>query len=292
MLTTSSVKDPKEREVANETISQFAASSEGFVKSIMVKVEEALLSGQYDVATCQNFIRVISNVPGDSNSSMLFFETICKLFNNLKTKNPDLMEGLEVHALRAMLRMAIKVPLLFESTFEFVIKQIGDGNPLYREALSILSRAYSFSENEYRQILKASKPNCTGPPFELLIAANQLSSFGQSHKEFSAQTREVLRSSDLPTVFSSLVEYDFKGDLLKAWDCGNKLSHVLLFSVWSSTDRKQDLTAIMASPHYRQLFKQLYLLICRKKVKGFTSTDVAEVKLLISKHVVGVIPSM
>ena len=143
------------------------------------------MSGQYDVATCQNFIRVTSNAPGDSNCSLLFFDTICKLFNNLKTKHPELMDGLEVHSLRAMLRMAIKVPLLFECTFEFVIKQIRDkadddtGAQLYREALSVLSRAYSFTESEYRQILKVwrSNPSEVSPPFELIIAANQLSIF-------------------------------------------------------------------------------------------------------------------
>jgi hypothetical protein len=52
LLTTNSVKDPKERQIANFTIQKIAARSEGFAKSIMGKVEEVILSGKYDAATC------------------------------------------------------------------------------------------------------------------------------------------------------------------------------------------------------------------------------------------------
>ena len=56
LLTNKSVKDPKERKIANDTISKIAANSEGFAKSILIKVEEAILSGNYDSDTCQNFV--------------------------------------------------------------------------------------------------------------------------------------------------------------------------------------------------------------------------------------------
>jgi hypothetical protein len=45
----------------------------------MNKIEEAILSGKYDACTCQNFIQAISNVPGDSNCALIFFETIHKV---------------------------------------------------------------------------------------------------------------------------------------------------------------------------------------------------------------------
>jgi hypothetical protein len=45
----------------------------------MEKVEEVILSGKYDPDTCQNLIKVISNVPGDSNCAMIFYDTILKV---------------------------------------------------------------------------------------------------------------------------------------------------------------------------------------------------------------------
>jgi len=143
LLTTKTVKDPKEREIANDTISKIAASSEGFAKSIMIKVEEAILSGNYDTATCQNLIQVISNVPGDSNCGLLFFETICKVVASLREEN----KSLQLPLLRALLKMTIKVPLLFDCVFDFLSSN-GNGkldSLLCEESIYVLSRAYAFS---------------------------------------------------------------------------------------------------------------------------------------------------
>ena len=107
MLTTKTVKDPYERQIANQTIQKIAANSETFAKSIMTKVEQSILSGNYDTPTCQSLIGVISNVPGDSNSALLFIDIILKI---AKTGIPDL----NIHLVRALLKMTIKVPLLLD----------------------------------------------------------------------------------------------------------------------------------------------------------------------------------
>jgi hypothetical protein len=112
------LKDPIEREVANATIHKIAASSESFAKSIMVKVEQAILSQNYDTLTCKNLIKVISNVPGDSNCALLFLETIQKVVRNLTD-----IKDLEPEILRALLRMTIKVPLLFDCVFDFILNE-------------------------------------------------------------------------------------------------------------------------------------------------------------------------
>ena len=80
-------------------------------------------------------------MPGDSNSSLIFFDTIQKVLKSLES-DPALLEQLVRPILRALLKMTIKVPLLFDSTFEFLIteKQIADDLKL--ESFSILSRAY------------------------------------------------------------------------------------------------------------------------------------------------------
>lgn len=88
----------------------------------MSKIEEAILSGKYDAETCQNFISAISNVPGDSNSSLIFFDTIQKVFKSLESDS-TLQGKLVRPILRALLKMTIKVPLLFDSTFEFLVNE-------------------------------------------------------------------------------------------------------------------------------------------------------------------------
>lgn len=121
----------------------------------MVKVEEALLSGLYDVSTCQNLIQIIANVPGDSNCALLFFDTICKVVESLESKG--LLQSLITHLLRALMKMTIKVPLLFESTCEFLMSRLKTDQSktsvdLWSEALSILSRCYCFSEIQLDQL--------------------------------------------------------------------------------------------------------------------------------------------
>jgi hypothetical protein len=86
--------------------------------------------------------------------------------------NPVLREQLMVHILRALLKMTIKVPLLFESTFQFV----SGLNFEKGEAFTILSRAYQFSDSQLSQIF--SLP----PLFQVMIASNQELRYGQRVK--------------------------------------------------------------------------------------------------------------
>ena len=73
----------RERQIANETIQQIAASSEGFAKSIMGKIEEALVSGKYSAETCLNFIKAIACVPSESTCATLFITTIQKVVEKI-----------------------------------------------------------------------------------------------------------------------------------------------------------------------------------------------------------------
>ena len=116
----------------------------------MGKVEEVILSGKYDVPTCQNLIKIISNVPGDANCALIFFETIQKVVDNLV--GTDLLEGLVRPILRALLRMTIKVPLLFDSAIDFIIHEKSFPPILKDESVYVLSRQYSLSPNHMRAI--------------------------------------------------------------------------------------------------------------------------------------------
>lgn len=85
-------------------------------------------------STCHNLIKTIANVPGDSHCAMMFFETvenimirsheiICRATGT--TTGPvyskELLKFFSV-CLRALLRMTIKVPLLFyQATWPFLL---------------------------------------------------------------------------------------------------------------------------------------------------------------------------
>ena len=106
----------------------------------MGKVEEVILSGKYDAATCQNLIAIISNVPGDSNCALIFFETIQKMVDNLD--GTPLLDALMNPIIRALVKMTIKVPLLYESTIEFLQQEQQFSLDLQSEAIYCLSRQY------------------------------------------------------------------------------------------------------------------------------------------------------
>lgn len=134
-LLTSPHCDSLEREIANRTIFQIASQSETFSQSILHKIEETMLSSSqnFTPSTCQNLIKTIANVPGDSHCAMMFFKTLEKIMvQNQKivggkgggTSAEVDQEILNFFAvcLRALLRMTIKVPLLFlEATWPFLL---------------------------------------------------------------------------------------------------------------------------------------------------------------------------
>lgn len=80
----------------------------------MTKVEESILSGKFSTDTCKHLIEAISNVSGEANTVIVFIETIIKLYN--------VNEKLDGTLLRALLRMTIKAPILFDKTLEFIIQ--------------------------------------------------------------------------------------------------------------------------------------------------------------------------
>ena len=55
--------------VANETITLISKGSEIFAKSILNKVEETVLSGNYSKETCSHLIDATANVSADSNTA-------------------------------------------------------------------------------------------------------------------------------------------------------------------------------------------------------------------------------
>ena len=131
----------------------------------MGKVEEVILSGKYDAPTCQNLVKIISNVPGDANCALIFFETIQKVVKNLE--NTDLLNNLINTIVRALLRMTIKVPLLYDSAADFIVNLPNYSDTLKSEALYILSRKYQLSQNQH-----FSKFSNFNPKFKIMIFAN------------------------------------------------------------------------------------------------------------------------
>ena len=87
-------------------------------------------------------------MPGDSNCAMVFFDTISKVVTGLR--NTPLLEWLNLPILRALLRMTIKVPLLYESTFEFLIQSRDIEVEHKMEGFYILSRAYLIDEEQWK----------------------------------------------------------------------------------------------------------------------------------------------
>ena len=89
-------------------------------------------------------------MPGDANCALIFFETIQKVVDNLV--GTDLLEGLVRPILRALLRMTIKVPLLFDSAIDFIIHEKSFPPILKDESVYILSRQYSLSPSHMRAV--------------------------------------------------------------------------------------------------------------------------------------------
>lgn len=108
LLVDSVMVSDQERSLANQTIEKVARVSESFSNSILSKIEEAILSGNYNLSTCINFIRIIGNVSSDSQSVSSFFETVKRLIAGLNHSNQELLP----HLLRALLRVVIRSPII------------------------------------------------------------------------------------------------------------------------------------------------------------------------------------
>ena len=68
----------------------------------------------------------MANVPGDTSTIMLFYQTITRLYAAKENLRPSL--------LRSLLRMTLKAPILFDLVLEFVKDM--------PEALEVLSKKF------------------------------------------------------------------------------------------------------------------------------------------------------
>ena len=80
--------------------------------------------------TCAALIAAMANVPGDTSTVLMFYETITKLYEHRQDLKPSL--------LRSLLRMTLKAPILFDLVIDFV-KDVP-------EAVEVLSKKYQIDE--------------------------------------------------------------------------------------------------------------------------------------------------
>lgn len=259
-LLTSPNCDSLEREIANRTIYQIASQSETFSQSILHKIEETMLSSsqQYSPSTCQNLIKTIANVPGDSHCAMMFFKTVEKLMvqnqkivkgkGGAEENDQELLKFFAV-CLRALLRMTIKVPLLFmEATWPFLLGMDSDPRTsevnliieaarihspngdtladqmrlLVVESISILSRAYRLGANWWLAPSTIISSLILDPDHKLQAQAflssafaNQAFKHGAIHfqparEDHEAVLREIVRQNGLHAIGESVLDLDCK----------------------------------------------------------------------------------
>ena len=91
--------------------------SEIFAKSIMNKVEENILSGNFSKETCSHFIMAISNISGEANNAITFFEIIERLYDNIHLKYGTELDGALI---RSLLRMTFRAPLILSMSLKFL----------------------------------------------------------------------------------------------------------------------------------------------------------------------------
>ena len=127
ILTTTN--DQKERKVATSTIQKISSQSDLFAKSIMAQIEMRILSTEeyFDHQTCAELVQAMANVPGDTSTVLMFYQTIERLYKQRKE--------LRAVLIRSLLRITLKAPILYDLVFEFVKSE-----PL---AVEVLSKKYS-----------------------------------------------------------------------------------------------------------------------------------------------------
>ena len=81
----------------------------------MNQIKVRVLSGYFEEKTCSNLVTAMSNVPGDSISALAFFDTLTSIYDETKviTLRPALLQ--------AMLRKALRSPILFDTTVSFLM---------------------------------------------------------------------------------------------------------------------------------------------------------------------------
>jgi hypothetical protein len=98
----------------------------------MSQIEVRILSDHdyFSKDTCAELIAAMANVPGDTSTVLMFYETITKLYEHRQDLKPSL--------LRSLLRMTLKAPILFDLVIDFV-KDVP-------EAVEVLSKKYQIEE--------------------------------------------------------------------------------------------------------------------------------------------------
>lgn len=106
----------------------------------MKQIELRVISGYFVPSTCAQLIKAMTNVPGDSMTSMTFFETITRIYDQLDTAfvNNNVDELCQV-LVQVLLRRTLCAPILFETTFSF-LESISSF-----EGMQVLSRKYLFT---------------------------------------------------------------------------------------------------------------------------------------------------
>jgi hypothetical protein len=110
----------------------------------MKQIELRVISGYFVPSTCAQLIKAMTNVPGDSVTSMTFFETITRIYEQIDTSFPESsaqVEELCQALVQVLLRRTLCAPIMFDTTFTFM-ESIGSF-----EGLQILSRKYPFSKD-------------------------------------------------------------------------------------------------------------------------------------------------
>jgi len=82
-----------------------------------------VVSGYFGPSTCANLIKAMTNVPGDSITSLAFYETITSIYWKMVghgQRADEFNEQLEPALVQALLRRTLRAPILFETTFQFL----------------------------------------------------------------------------------------------------------------------------------------------------------------------------
>ncbi|CDW81759.1 UNKNOWN [Stylonychia lemnae] len=139
-----STQNNQEREVANQTITMISEGSELFAQSIMNKVEETVLSGNFSRDTCSHFIMAISNISGDAQNAIKFVEIIKTLYEKAYHIYGG---GLDSVLLLSLIKMVNRSPIILNKASLF-LKDIQN-----LEGLELISRKYIISDDIINKLL-------------------------------------------------------------------------------------------------------------------------------------------
>ena len=141
--------------------------------------------------------------------------------------------------------MTIKVPLLFDSTFEFVMNEDGVCGDLKIEAIYILSRAYQLSESQLEEVKKIES---SSEMFFVMIAANQKLKF---------QRDIEINLNNSPEILGEILDYLGQDLSQKSFDLNFKLNHILFIIINSNHQHHESLPPL--------LLNHLYLFVLESK---------------------------